>query len=71
MTSTADVDRLKCEKIVNEIWSDVNTHFDELDRILKRGFIRDEGDEAILMIAAHAALAKITMDQADEKVLFE
>lgn len=71
MTSTGDVDRLKCEKIVNEIWSDANAHFDEIKEILDRGSIRDEKEESILMIAAHAALSKMTMDRADEKVLFE
>ena len=71
MTSTKEVDRLRCEKIVNGIWSDANAYFDEIKEILDRGSIKDEREEAILMIAAHAALSKMRMDRADEKVLFE
>ncbi len=71
MTTTEDLSRLKCEKIVNENWSKASTYYDEIKEILEKGEIQDEKEESILMIAAHAALSKMTMDRADEKVLFE
>jgi len=71
MTTTEDLNRLKCEKLVNERWSKASTYYDEIKEILDKGEIQDEREESILMIVAHAALSKMTMDRADDKILFE
>lgn len=67
MTSTDEMDRLKCERIVNETWAKAREYYEELQEIIERGTIEDGRDEAILLIAANASLQKMTLDQMSDQ----
>lgn len=71
MTTTEEVSRLKCEKLVNESWSKAWKYLDEIKEILDKGEIQNDHEEAILMIAAHAALSQMTMNKAEQETVFE
>lgn len=70
-TETDDLFALQCEKIVNESWSKAVIHYDSLKEIIERGGPCTEREEAIIMIAANAALQKMTLDRATDRLLFE
>jgi hypothetical protein len=70
-TATDDLLLLQCEKIVNETWSKAAIHYDDLQAIVLKGGPSTESEEAIIMVAANAALQKMTLDRATDKLLFE
>jgi hypothetical protein len=70
-TETDNLLLLQCEKIVNETWSKAAIHYDSLKEIIERGGPCTETEEAIVMIAANAALQKMTLDKATDKLLFD
>ena len=70
-TATDDLLLLQCEKIVNETWSIAAIHYDDIQSIIEKGGPCTEREEAIIMIAANAALQKMTLDKATDKLLFE
>ena len=70
MAKTEQMFLLQCEKIVNETWSKASLHIQELQRIIESGEIVDEIDEAIVLIAANAALQKMTVDKTLDKQYF-
>ena len=63
-----EINRLKCEKILNENWAKAIENYDELKRIVERGSIANEEEESTVMIVAIAALGKMTMDKAIDGV---
>lgn len=68
--STDEVKRLRCEKVVNETWSKANKYLKELKVITLRGKINNKREEAILLVAANAAVQKMIMDNTEEPELF-
>ncbi len=70
-TATDDLLLLQCEKIVNESWSKAAIHSDDIKAIVEKGGPSTEREEAIIMIAANAALQKMTLDKATDQLLFE
>lgn len=69
-TATDDLLLLQCEKIVNETWSKAAIHYDSLKDIIERGGPCTEREEATIMIAANAALQKMTLDKATDELYF-
>lgn len=67
MTTTNEINRLQCEKIVNESWSKARENYDELQEIINNEGPINEKEDIILMIAANAALQKMTLDNANDK----
>ncbi len=70
MATIEEINRLKCEKILNEHWEKAMENYDELKRIVERGSIANEEEESTVMIVAIAALGKMTMDKATDKIYF-
>ncbi len=70
-TATEDLIVLQCEKIVNESWSKAAIYYDDIKRIVVKGGASTESEESIMMIAANAALQKMTLDKATDKLLFD
>ena len=70
MSTTEEMNRLKCEKIVNESWSEAYKLYDEIKDIVHRGGVKEEKDNIILMIAANAALQQMTLDKAEDEIHF-
>jgi len=69
-TETEDLLLMQCEKIVNETWSKAAMHYDVLQQIIYHGGPTTDNEEAILMIAANAALQKMTLDKALDEQYF-
>lgn len=61
-----EISRLKCEKLLNESWSQTDNFYNELRIIVMRGYPESDREEAVLMIAGTTALQKLTLDNADE-----
>lgn len=67
-----DMLMIQCEKIVNETWAKAALHYNNLQHIIEDGGPDNEAEQAIVMIAANAALQKMTLDKAlDEKFHLE
>ncbi len=62
--------RIKCEKVVNESWSVVEEHKDEIKEILEKGGPETDRELSILKIAAEAFLMKISLSRAEDIALF-
>ena len=69
-TAADDLLLLQCEKIVNESWSKAAIHHISLKDIIEKGGPSTEKELAIVMIAANAALQKMTLDRAKDQDLF-
>ena len=61
---------LKCEKVVNESWSIVRAHQEELEVIIERGQAINKREKSILIIAAGVALQQLTLDNAKDDYYF-
>lgn len=70
MVTTEEVNRLKCERLVNLSWSKARLHYDDLKEIIAQGGPSNEEEYVIMMVAAFAALQKMTLDKADVKLYF-
>ncbi len=69
---TEDLVLIQCERIVNETWSTITLHYDLLKDIIEKDGPRTEWEQKIVMIAANAALQKMTLDKAiDNKFCLE
>jgi len=64
-----DLFRIQCEKILNETWAKALIHYDKIKEIVEHGDIRNETDKIVLLIAANAALQKMTLDRAVDSSL--
>jgi len=69
-TAIDDLLVLQCEKIVNESWSKAANFYDDIKRIVEKGGPNTESEVGIMMIAANAALQKMTLDRATDQLLF-
>lgn len=60
---------LRCEKVVNETWSDAEKYTEEIEKTLKKEEW-DERDQSLMRIAAAAFCQRAIMDKADSIALF-
>jgi len=70
-TMTEDMFFIQCEKIVNETWSKTAIHYDTIKEIVEKGGPENEYEQSIMMIAANAALQKMTLDKANDQRYFD
>lgn len=70
MIPSDDIHRLRCEKIVNESWSKARDFYYDIEYIIHKGKSENERENAILMIAANAALQQMTLDNVDDEIYF-
>ncbi len=71
MTKDRDVQRFRCEKIVKESWSIAKGFKDEIEEVLKKDRPRSSNDISLLIIAAAAFIQKVTLEDVENKELFE
>ncbi len=71
MTKDRDVQRLGCEKIVNESWSKAARYKDKIDEVLKKDRPRTDNDISLLIIAAAAFMQRVTLEEVENKELFD
>jgi len=65
-----DVDyRLLCEKIINESWSKVERHMDQISEALDKEILTNK-DISLLKMAARAFIQKALLEKADNEFLF-
>lgn len=70
MPTTEEDVRLKCEKIVNESWSDAQKFYNEIKNIINKDGPKNKKENIILIIAANAALQQMTLDKAEDEIYF-
>ncbi len=67
--SKEDHYKLLCEKVLNESWSSVEQHTEEIQRALEKKEL-NERDLVLIKMAALAFLQKVMIDRADSVSLF-
>jgi hypothetical protein len=69
--SNGELQRLLCERILNESWSVVSEHKEEIRVILERGTVESDSDLSLLFAAAEAFIQRTTMIDAENQVFEE
>ncbi len=70
MTKNEEVQRLKCEKMVNTTWTDMAKHRDKLEIILKKENLTED-EISLLKMIGYAFLQKLTLNDVDDLILFD
>ncbi len=70
MTKERDVQRLRCEKLVNESWSKAEEYKDEIQKVLNKGNPTSEEDISLLIIGAAAFMQKVMLNGVENEELF-
>ena len=64
-------DRLKCEGIVNDLWSKLRTLTPAIDNLRERGEISTQEDEELALFALGVVRAKLSIEDAIDDVSFD
>ena len=64
-----ELGRLMCERILNESWSKVREHREEIEFILEKGKIEGERERALIFAAANAFMQTITLEEIENESL--
>lgn len=67
---TKNTYRLRCEKIVNESWSKVEEHVNEIMKALEKDIL-DERDILLLRLASGAFVQRVQLNQLESDELFQ
>lgn len=62
--------KLLCEKVLNESWSSVSQHTEEIQLALEKEEL-DEKDVALIKMAARAFVQRDMMEKAESMTLFQ
>jgi len=62
--------KLLCEKVLNESWSEVSKHTEEIQAALEKSYLEEE-DLLLIKLAARAFLQRALMERADSVALFD
>ncbi len=69
MTKDRDVQRLRCEKLVNESWSIAERHKEKIQAVLNKNNPTSPNDISLLVIAAAAFMQKVMLDDVENEEL--
>lgn len=70
MATKEELCMLRCEMVVNETWSKLDSYYDELKEIMDKGGPESDREQSIVLIAAEVALQNLTLTKAQDEHFF-